>query len=384
MFQAAIGHSHDVDSLEAAREVIEQCKAKLQGRAPQAGILFSAMDFDHEAILETINEAFEGIELIGCTTDGEVSSLLEFQEDSLTLLVLASERIEIKAGLGRNLSADLAAATAQATQEAKAKCTKEPRLCIITPESMTVSSSNVLEHLSHELGETFPIFGGIAADQWQFKKTYQFYGKERLSDALPLLLFAGPIQFSHGVGSGWSPIGKQGTVTSVSGNVVHRIDDQSAIEFYKYYLGDHITPSGEYPLAVFDPAEEHFYLRAPLAYDEESGSITFAGDLPEQATVQLTATQRDKILHASQTSMQDALSHYSGEPTLAIIISCAARKQLLGTRTNEEYKLFREHAADLDVFGFYAYGEIAPLQANKPTRFHNETLITLLLGDASH
>ncbi|NJR66826.1 MAG: translation initiation factor IF-1 [Leptolyngbyaceae cyanobacterium CRU_2_3] len=43
---------------------------------PQAGILFAAIDFDHELILRRIQQAFPGIALIGGTTNGEISSVL--------------------------------------------------------------------------------------------------------------------------------------------------------------------------------------------------------------------------------------------------------------------------------------------------------------------
>ena len=48
MFTAVVGHSEDLDSLAAAEDVLAQCKAGLDGRTPTAGLLFSAIDFDHQ------------------------------------------------------------------------------------------------------------------------------------------------------------------------------------------------------------------------------------------------------------------------------------------------------------------------------------------------
>ena len=79
MLQVVVGHSADPESQEAVEEIIEQCQESLTGIPPQAGILFAGMDFDYELILKEITNAFPGIELIGCTTDGEVSSVLGFQ-----------------------------------------------------------------------------------------------------------------------------------------------------------------------------------------------------------------------------------------------------------------------------------------------------------------
>lgn len=55
-------------------------------------------------ILQRIQDAFPGIELIGGTTNGEISSILEFQQDSLTLMLFASDEVEICAGIGRGAS----------------------------------------------------------------------------------------------------------------------------------------------------------------------------------------------------------------------------------------------------------------------------------------
>lgn len=85
MFKTVVNHSNDPDSLSAIEEVIQQCISSLGADIPKAGILFSATDFEHSLILQQIHQVFPGIELIGGTTDGEISSVLEFQQDSITL-----------------------------------------------------------------------------------------------------------------------------------------------------------------------------------------------------------------------------------------------------------------------------------------------------------
>jgi hypothetical protein len=72
---------------------------------PQAGILFAGIDFDHSLILHEINLAFPGITLIASTTKGEISSVLEYQQDSLTLILFCASKIEITASISRDVSA---------------------------------------------------------------------------------------------------------------------------------------------------------------------------------------------------------------------------------------------------------------------------------------
>jgi small ligand-binding sensory domain FIST len=44
MLQVAVGHSNEPDSRYAVDEVLEQCRSKLDGNQPQAGILFAAIN----------------------------------------------------------------------------------------------------------------------------------------------------------------------------------------------------------------------------------------------------------------------------------------------------------------------------------------------------
>jgi len=381
MLKVAVGHSNDPDSQSAIDEVLEQCISSLAGVTPQAGILFAAIDFEHSLILKQIHQTFPGIELIGGTTDGELSSVLEFQQDSLTLMVFSSEEIEIKAGVGREVSKNHVEAIRQAVEQAQGNSTTTPQLCLTVPEGFTASGVSILDGLKQVLGQSIPIFGGLAADHWRFQKTYQFFRSEVLTDAVPILLFSGALLFSHSLASGWHPIGKKSRVTKVNKNIIYEIDDKPATEFYRHYFGE-LPPSAEYPLAVFDQEGKHFFLRAASFFDEESGSITLFADISEQAVVQIAETTREDILAASQASIRNAIASYPGsEPEAALFFSCASRRKILGTRTKEEYELAKSCLTKaLPICGFYSSGEIAPLEQKGQTEFHNKTFVTLLLG----
>ncbi|MBF2009356.1 MAG: FIST C-terminal domain-containing protein [Chlorogloeopsis fritschii C42_A2020_084] len=384
MLKSAVGHSNDPDSQAAVSEVLEQINCALAGLSPKAGILFAAIDFDHTLILHRIVEAFPGINLIGGTTDGEMSSVLGFEQDSLTLMVFCSEQITIAAGIGRGVSKDAIAASHCAVQQASAAHKEKIQLCISLPESLTTSGVLILESLKQALGKDVPIYGGLTADQWRSQQTYQFFQTEVCSDAVTLLLFSGPILFSHGIASGWQPIGKAGRVTKAKKNVVYEIDDQPALEFYQRYLGA-LPPSSEYPLALFDADSDRYYMRAPSGiYDPTIGSITFFGDVPVQSVVQITETTHNDILSASRLSTIQALENYPGRtPAAALFFSCASRRQILGSLTKQEYEQAQHCLTQpLPSCGFYTNGEIAPLQQKGVTHFHNETFITLLLGEA--
>ena len=380
MLKTVVGHSNDPDAASAIAEVIAQCHFALIGQRPQAGILLAAVDFDHGLMLNHIQASFPGIAIIGCTTDGEISSTLGFQQDSVLLTLFCSDDLEIRVGIGRHLSHNPLAAAQQAVEQAKSD--RPPQLCLTVPESLTTSGVAIIKSLKAILGHLFPIYGGLASEEWQFKRTYQFYQTEVLQDALPILLFSGSaLQFSSGVASGFQPISQPGRVTKSDGLTLYTINDEPALSFFRRHFGD-LNPSAEHPLAVFDENQQHFYLRGFSGYDPVAGTITSFAEIPEQAIVQIATASREEIILGAKAAMLNALASYPGsEPEVALLFSCASRRKILGLRAPEEYQLIKTcFARPVTSAGFCTYGEIAPLTLLGETQLHQNTMVTLLLG----
>jgi hypothetical protein len=387
VFTVAIAHSIEIDSADAVAEVLDQCRKQLGDLKPQAGVLFAGIDHDFAAVLKSIFGVYPEMELIGCTTDGELSSVHGYTEDSIALMAFCSDELIFKAGVADNISQDTVEAARKAVDSVVSDMRQEPTLCITTPTGLTASGDNMVEGLRLSLGDSFPVFGGKAGDHWRFESTYQFYKDAVLTDALPFLLIAGPLLYSFGVETGWIPIGSKERVTKSDKNgVVYRIGDDTALNFYKHYLGEDIFrgESGaiaEYPLAVYEDDGESFYLRSAIFLDRQTGSLTFVGNVPEGSTVQIAHSTRDKIVEAAEQSIRASVKGYPGtEPLAALCFSCGSRKQVLGTRVEEEYFAFKNSFPDLPVAGFYTYGEIGPLMRDRPARFHNETFVNVVMG----
>ena len=101
MLTVAIGHSADIDLDRAIAEVIDQAKKGLTDAEASAGLLFVANHLDHSAVLAGVRAAFPGVSLVGCTTAGEASSVLGFQDDSILLVLFASPDVRFAAAIGR-------------------------------------------------------------------------------------------------------------------------------------------------------------------------------------------------------------------------------------------------------------------------------------------
>jgi hypothetical protein len=385
MFFSVLGHSDDIDADGALVELIDQCTAELGDRTPQAGIMFAGHEMDHAVLLSGVCDAWPDIELIGCTTDGELSSRLGFRQDSVVLVLLGSDLIDFAAGVGEHLSGDVAAACDRAIDAARGKANHTPTICLALPESLTASGQAVVEALSEKLGGDVPVFGATSGDGYELTKTYQFHGRDVYTDSVPVLLLSGPLVYSAAVESGWEPLGEPGVVTSSDYTVLHEIDGRPAMEFFRRFLGPDGAPTPEFPLAILDENGAVECLRTALSeHQDETGAITFLSEVREGAKVQITTADRAAILAGCSASVEKAFADYphGKSPEVALVFSCCCRRLLLGTRTKEEVRIVESVlGSDFLVVGFYGYGEIGPPDSSDcVSKYHNETFVSLILG----
>lgn len=383
----AVGQTDELDGKLAAEEILSRCTEGLDGHQPQAALLHASHDLDVDVFLSEITSAYPDLALIGCSAIAAMSSSGDFVEGCTTLTLFASDTVDFTVGLGRDIANDVGAAVRQAIQDATSKTTKTPALMIVTPSVEGFDPADVAKHIGQELGDVVPVIGGGAAPDLPVASPWlggmQFYGNEILTDTVPVLLLSGPLKVSVGVAHGWSTVGKSAVVTRSEHDTVHEIDGESILDFYRRYIGTGSNPAIAHPLAVLDPETGEYYLRAPFKYDQDDGSVTFFGSVPEGSTVQLAMATTDEILRGAEASVAQALEAFPGDeaPEAALVASCSVRTFLLGTRTRDEIARIRAGlGGELPVSGFYGVGEIAPLGVGTPPSFHNETCVTVLLG----
>src|SRR5438270_13826018 len=105
--RACVVHNQDVDSVDAVAELIAGAEVALGASLPRVAMLFAGIDHDFTVVLEHINAQWPGIALIGCTTDGEMSSHILFAEDSLALVLLSGDDFHAVSGVARSVSTDV-------------------------------------------------------------------------------------------------------------------------------------------------------------------------------------------------------------------------------------------------------------------------------------
>ena len=140
-----------------------------------------------------------------------------------------------------------------------------------------------------------------------------------------------------------------------------------------------------FPLAIrADRSDEKSIVRTILAVDDQSQSLTFAGDVQQGYLAQLMKANFESLVDgaagAAEIAGSTARANANGD-TLMIAISCVGRRLVLGARTEEELE------ATLDIVGgnvrqvgFYSYGEISPY-ATGHCDLHNQTMTLTIISE---
>jgi len=339
-----------------------------------------------ESALAELKQKFPLCRSIGCSTAGEI-----YQEDifdqSLSIAIIRFEKTQLDQAVVAVSDADQ---SEQAGRDIAWQLNKpELQAIFILSDGLSVNGTTLVKGLTDELPENVVITGGLAGDGDKFEQTWVLDHFDRSSHKVAAIGFYGSeIKFSHGSRGGWDVLGTYKEVTHSEGNVLFELDGQPALELYRKYLGElskELPSSGLlFPLAIQNEEEiDGNTVRTILAINEEQQSITFAGDIPQKAKVQLMRANFDRLIDGAAKAAESSLFEQQLDaPVLSIAISCVGRRLVLAQRVEEEIEAVKEILPeDTQQIGFYSYGEISPLASGR-CDLHNQTMTLTLIAES--
>lgn len=259
---------------------------------------------------------------------------------------------------------------------------------LVISDGHIANGSELTRALSQNVEPHVAITGGLAGDGPNFQSTLVGLNNPPTEGNIVGIGFYGSnLKVGHAAKGGWDPFGPERMVTKSKDNVLYELDGQSALDLYKKYLGDlaEDLPGSAllFPLGLKASKSDYQLVRTILGVDEESGSMIFAGDMPEGSMVRMMRSNFDRIIDGATKAAGTAISDFgSFEPDLAVIISCAGRKFALQDRVEEEVEKVRDVLGEKTVIsGFYSYGEISPVVKSTKCELHNQTMTITTLKE---
>jgi hypothetical protein len=350
-------------------------------------MVFSASDTEPlKTGFEALSCVFRRALWIGCSTAGEIYGRT-LSDNTLTVAVLKFSHTTMRLAEYENTNAD----TSFQAGACLAEKLNAPDLkaVFVMSDGLSVNGSELAKGLTYNLPEQVVITGGLAGDGNRFQNTWVIVDKTARSHYITAVGFYGDhLGIAHGSRGGWDVLGPEREVTHAIGNILYTLDDQPALELYKKYLGDRasgLPASGLlFPLAIRNNLEiDGLTVRTILSVNETENSITFAGDIPQGALVRLMRANFERLIDGAADAATECIAadHFPSSRMLAISISCVGRRLVLGQRTEEEIDaVLGVMPADIEMIGYYSYGELSPLPSGR-CDLHNQTMTLTLLWE---
>jgi len=328
--------------------------------------------------LSVLKEKYSNADIVSCSAS-EIINNNEVQYNTISYTAIQFEATEIvfsTAKIGVNDS------SFEAGRMLVGKLSKQGlRNILVLSDGQKVNGSELVKGINSLKPEGTIVTGGLAGDGDRFHKTLVGINElPKAGNIVAIGFYGEALSIGFGSRGGWDSFGSKRLVTKSESNVLYELDDQSALSLYKKYLGEKASglPGTAllFPLALHIEGIDQVLVRTVLNVDEKNGTMTFAGDIPEGAYVQLMKANFDRLIDGSSDAAQSGLSTIKSEKVeLALLISCIGRKLVLGQRIEEEVESVREIFGDeTAITGFYSYGEISPLTENVNCQLHNQTM----------
>ncbi len=264
---------------------------------------------------------------------------------------------------------------------------KELKNIFVVSEGSFINGSQLTKGMNAATNNEILITGGLCGDDAKFEKTIASYNENPKQGEIVAIGFYGKtLETTFSIHGGWTPFGPERIVTKSKDNILYELDHKPALDLYKKYLGEKSKelPSAAllYPLNVKIEGEKQSIVRTILNINENENAMILAGDIPENARVQLMMTNIDNIAKASETAAKNANNKRKNKAELALLVSCIGRKLVLDQRVEEELKeVANVLGSQTRLAGFYSYGEIAPNDYEIDCQLHNQTMAITLISE---
>jgi small ligand-binding sensory domain FIST len=366
---AGAGLSMLQDPLEAGIDAARGAAEGLEGAGPDLAVVFASGTHlaAPEAMLEGVHTALAPRALIGCGAGGVLGGGREL-EDGTAVSVWAASFGD--GGSARAFHARLLA------DDGEGRLDGMPELAgatggLLLSDPYSFPTDIALAVFARD-APAVPVLGGIASARTAEGAAALFCGEEVCEDGAVGVSLRG-VEMLPCVSQGAAPLGREVTITSADGNVIHALAGRPALETVERIIAE-LSPR-ERALAaaglligiVIDggkPEYEQgdFLVRGVLGADPESGSLVVGASVREGQVVRLHARDARSADEDLRRALRLRVQALAGtEPAGALVFSCNGRGEAMFGSADHDATAVQRELGGAPAAGFFAAGEIGPV-----------------------
>lgn len=345
---------------EAAEAVSELAQAFL-GEPIRHVLFFCSAQYELTTLEQAINQHFDGINISGCTTAGEISPD-GYCQGSITAIGFPESDFGISVGCVRDLAAFTPSDARALIDQLKEDCEKQREasitqgcFAITLIDGLSIQEEQFLVRLNAALGSCAN-FGGSAGDDINLASTHVFYRGHFYQDAAIVLLFSTPYEFEVFSTHHCVPTEEKLVVTDadVASRTVTELDADSPAQIYSKAVGIDLESTcpaqfALHPLAV--KLGDDYFIRSIQSVEPENALKFFCA---VEAGIVLNVMQRTDLIKNIE-AQYEKLERNLGEPQLIIGFDCFLRRlEAEALQIDDQVSALM---VKLGVIGMNTYGE---------------------------
>jgi hypothetical protein len=344
-----------------ARQAAEEFHAAVAQTNMELVIFFCSSEYDLEVLAAEMNRLFAGIQVVGCTTAGEIGPA-GYRAHSLSGASFPAGSCVAVSGLLDRLSQfDIARSHAfaqtllQRLESRAPGANPDNSFAFMLIDGMSIREEPVTHALQYALGK-IPLFGGSAGDDLEFVKTHVYCDGHFRSDSTVLILINTPLPFKIFKTQHFVTTTERLVVTEAdpARRLVIEINGLPAADEYARLVGVEVHELNSMSFAVSPVVvmlDGTDYVRS-IQKANPDGSLSFYCAI-EEGLVLRVAHGEDLVRNLEQTFAK--IREEIGPPQLVFGCDCILRNLELSKQGSKDRvgEIYRRN----NTVGFSSYGE---------------------------
>jgi hypothetical protein len=387
---AGVGFSTNRNPLEAGREAASKALEQKGIGSPDFVFAFASVGYDQQLLVRTIREATGNAPLAGCSGEGVITQGVAVESNfCVCVMAIKSDELRFQSAHVTDIAHEPDYGGERLAAALRPWLGADTIGCFLFIDGLVFDFDPFKASLERCLpgGNELCLFGGLAADNWVSRRTYQYHEDDVFSEGIVCVLMSGNGSIACGVNHGCVPIGTQHVITRSQGNVIYEIDGTPVLDLLKDYVeGDWESQWNKISLNLClgfrapERIKEEYgdiVVRYMMGKDDQQGCVTIQSDV--KAGTELWIVRRDKeLMRNGVVAISDRIEQQTGkrQPKFVMQFECMGRGKVV-FREQEKNELVaalqQKIGREVPWIGFYTYGEIGPV--NRYNCLHNFTAV---------